>query len=302
MHHVGGKLSTLRINELRKKLHERGLDIDGFINFAMHSDIVDGLVEAALVIKVRMRGKESSPYSQPFIAVKPLRSAMLKLFLDEESADVVFQFDGGGCQIINTQKCAPTSQVNFHAHRFILKQCASNLSDLCGSEPGLISVPITNMKPEAFRLMFYYIYGGELTEDDFKASSKEIIKVANKFGVVNLKLEVEVCFVKYTEIRSEIVLELMLYADSVDCERLKEAVSAFIVKNTRLIIDNVTLKEAPVEFLVKILVAMSRHHSDLGGKFSMLQINELRKKLHHEIGLNINGSGETLLVRLQEGV
>ncbi|KAL7523239.1 hypothetical protein ACHAWF_000435, partial [Thalassiosira exigua] len=97
----------------------------------MHSDIVGGLVEGALILDVRMRGKGSSPYSQPFIRENPLRTAMLKLFLDEESADVVFHVDGGGQQILNTRKRTPTSQVNCHAHRFILKQCAPGLAELC---------------------------------------------------------------------------------------------------------------------------------------------------------------------------
>ncbi|KAL7555076.1 hypothetical protein ACHAWF_018877 [Thalassiosira exigua] len=58
---------------------------------------------------------------------------MLKLFGDEESADVVFevsQDDSSAGE--NTRKRGRTSHVKLYAHKFILKHCASNIYALCG--------------------------------------------------------------------------------------------------------------------------------------------------------------------------
>ncbi|KAL7523406.1 hypothetical protein ACHAXR_000161, partial [Thalassiosira sp. AJA248-18] len=68
----------------------------GHPNFAKRSDIVSNLVAGALIIEVRMRRTDSSPLvTAPFVAENPFWSMMLKMFTDEESADVVFKvYDG----------------------------------------------------------------------------------------------------------------------------------------------------------------------------------------------------------------
>ena len=65
------------------------------------------------------------PAQQVFVPKNPFSTNMLKLFMDEESADVVFQV--GGRQGMAANKRAKTSPTNFHAHRLILQQCAPQL-------------------------------------------------------------------------------------------------------------------------------------------------------------------------------
>ncbi|KAL7524079.1 hypothetical protein ACHAXR_000424, partial [Thalassiosira sp. AJA248-18] len=156
-------------------------------NFAKRPDIVSALVAGALVVEVQMKRAGSNlPNPVPFIAENPFCNMMLKVFMDDESADVVLEVRDGDEQ----------AHVQFHAHRVILKQCAPVLAELCGS--GGASVSITDVKPEIFRHMLCYVYGGKVQEEDLKSHAKEIIEAANRFGVVNLKLEAEASYVKST--------------------------------------------------------------------------------------------------------
>ncbi|KAL7526511.1 hypothetical protein ACHAXR_001524, partial [Thalassiosira sp. AJA248-18] len=167
-------------------------------NFAKRSVIMSSLVAGILVIEVRMRRTDSTPPATvPFIAGNPLCDMILKMFMDEESADIVFEVIDGNEQVRNTRKRTSTSIVKFHAHRLILKQCAPMLAELlCGSEVTSASIP--DVKPEIFRQVLYYVYGGKVAEEDLMTNVKAIIEAANRFGVVNLKLEAEASYVKST--------------------------------------------------------------------------------------------------------
>jgi hypothetical protein len=57
-------------------------------------------------------------------------------------------------------------------------------------------VQITDEKSEIFRLMLNYIYGGKLAEVELEANAKDVIDIAGKYGVINLKLEAETCYVR----------------------------------------------------------------------------------------------------------
>ncbi|KAL7528007.1 hypothetical protein ACHAWF_003639 [Thalassiosira exigua] len=167
---------------------------------------------------------------------------MVKLFRNVESADVVFESDAKGQQAHGTQKC--TRQ--FHAHRLILKQCAPDLDALCGSSDGMVSVPIADVKPDIVRHMMYYVYGGKVSNDDLKSQAKEIIDATDKYGVVGLKLEAELWYVKSTQISLDNVIKLLQYADSKNCALLKESAVDFISENRVEVLEKVSsLKDVP---------------------------------------------------------
>mmetsp|Transcript_40759 Transcript_40759/g.85622 ORF Transcript_40759/g.85622 Transcript_40759/m.85622 type:complete len:116 (-) Transcript_40759:228-575(-) len=101
----------------------------------------------------------------------------------------------------------------------------------CDSGKGLTAVPISGVKPEIFRHVLYYAYGGKVQGGDLEYHAKEIIEASNKFGVVNLKLEAEACFVESTAISIDNMKDLLLYSDAMNCAHMKEAVMDFIVEN-----------------------------------------------------------------------
>ncbi|KAL7523526.1 hypothetical protein ACHAWF_000553, partial [Thalassiosira exigua] len=171
----------------------------GVLDFGKRSVIEGALINGSLLIEVRMRRTDSIPVDLPITSEATFCRTMLKLFGNEESADVVFEVEDAGQQGGNKRKRTSTSQTKFHAHRFILKQCAPDLDALCGSADGTVSVPIADVKPDIFRHMLYYVYGGRVANDDLKLHAKELIDAADKYGVVNLKLEAEAWYVKTTE-------------------------------------------------------------------------------------------------------
>ena len=57
---------------------------------------------------------------------------------------------------------------------------------------------ITGVSPDVFRLLLFYMYGGKLSDNDMKSHPKELVDAANRFGVVNLKLETEAYIVGAT--------------------------------------------------------------------------------------------------------
>ena len=192
----------------------------GIKNFGRRSELLDALIEGALVVEVRMRMKAIEVRKQ-FIPDNPINKNILSKFNKQQSADVVFEVDDS---IVNEQggdgssrKRAKTT-TTFYAHRVILEDAASTLTEMCkpsaGGGDSTTSVTITDVEPEIFKHMLYYMYGGKLTGEELEVNAEEIINACDKYGVVSLKLEAEASFVKSTTITVENMMDNLLYADS----------------------------------------------------------------------------------------
>jgi hypothetical protein len=152
------------------------------------------------------------------------------------------------------------------------------------------------------------MYGGKLSEDDMKSHAKEIIDAADKYGVVNLKLEAEASFVVGTTFTIENVMELLLYAESKNCALLKEASMDYIVENKAEVITMLSFADmVPGTLMRDLLVATGRGERNVAGsdgdiddqsRFNSMRISELRKRAH-EKGLNFDGSREMLIAALE---
>ena len=128
-----------------------------------------------------------------------------------------------------SRKRSRASTCTFYAHRFILQQGSSMLSEMGKSNT---TVSITDVSPEIFRHLLYYVYGGKVSEEDLKSNTREIIDAADKYGIVNLKLEAEALLVTSTTITIENMLDLLLYSSSKNCALLQEAVLDFALENS----------------------------------------------------------------------
>ena len=72
----------------------------------------------------------------------------------------------------------------------------------------MTSIIINGIKPDVFRHLLYYLYGGKISEEEFNVHSKDLINAADKkYGVTNLKLEAEVWYVKNTDISIDNVID-----------------------------------------------------------------------------------------------
>mmetsp|Transcript_27022 Transcript_27022/g.42407 ORF Transcript_27022/g.42407 Transcript_27022/m.42407 type:complete len:421 (+) Transcript_27022:83-1345(+) len=248
-----------------------------------------------------------------FVPKNPLAKTMLKLFMDEESSDVIFEISNE-VKNVKKRKRGKTSSVQFHAHRFILEHTSSELAALCESSPeGGLNAPIliNDIKTEVFRGILYYIYGGDVMEQFFIANGKDLIDAADKYGVVNLKLEAEAWYCHTTKITTENVIDNLLYADSKNLALLKEAVMDYIVKNKKKVMKRVSFKDVPGDIYKDLLAAVSRVLDDSDeddsddednkekDDYASMGIGALRQKLDQR-GIDIDGSRDTLMAALKK--
>jgi len=165
---------------------------------------------------------------------------ILRMFLDENSSDVKFIVSGDLNDDDETEEAPP--QI-FHSHRFILEECAPSLADLCESDENCDGshaiVPIDDMNPEVFHRLLYHVYGGKIT--DWTGCAKDMVEVAEKYNLPQLKLEAEDAYTQNAVITMDNLLYHILYADTRNCASLKDAVIDFIVDNEEEVSDKISV-------------------------------------------------------------
>ena len=223
------------------------------------------------------------------IPENPLTKIILNMFNNEEMSDIMFEIG---------------NNTTFHAHRFILQECAPQLvpCDEKGDEE-VTTIPITDVKPEIFQHLLYYMYGGKVADEHMKAYAKDIIDAADRYGVVNLKLEAEAYFVESTIITFDNMMDHLHFAASKNCALLQEAVLDFVVENSGEVLDKVSLGDVPGSAVSDLLAATSRkiEGGEEGDNLNIMRVSELRQKLH-EKGLDIDGSRKAMIANLKEAL
>ena len=251
-----------------------GIAIENFASFYMEKEFkdewrhgVNNLIErekalsslqhGALVVEVRMKPSE---HISPFIPVNPFAcKAIQDMYMDKESADVVFEVGKQHATTRANTKKLNAESTEFYAHRLVLTKAAPQLAELCLMSTESIIIP--NVLPCIFKDMLSYIYGHpiQMLEND-PTRLKNIIEVADIYGVTNLKLETEISYVSLIQKSFDVqnIMEHLLYADAMDLAYLKEAVMDFIVGNKVEIMKNKVLANAPRDVANEVLVAVAR--------------------------------------------
>ncbi|KAL7527553.1 hypothetical protein ACHAWF_002225 [Thalassiosira exigua] len=233
---------------------------------------------------------------KPFVAENPLPQLVLGQFMDEEYSDLTIE--------VTSELSGKGTPITFYAHRFILRQCASALGDLCKDGEDSAPVRISDVEPEIFRHVLYYAYGGKVDDDELKENAKDIIDAADKYGVVGLKLEAEASYVSTMSITIYNLMDNLLYADAKNCALLKETVMDFLVKNRKEAWDKLSFVNVPGSLMKDLLAAF-----DIGGSkentgvdasdFTSMRVCTLRKTLHQK-GLPIDDSREAMIALLRD--
>ena len=259
-------------------------------------------------VEIRMKLAEtdtSSSAVSPFIPTNPSACKVIQnLFMDKESADIVFEVLGLTGKK-SSRKIAKTAPVSFPAHRCIVENCSSILADLCESVVDQTRpIQITDVSPSIFHRLLFYIYGGTVSTGYLKKNAKVIIDASDRYSVPYLKLEAEACLVETTVFSEENVLDLLLYAESKNCALLKEVAMDFIVENRVDILKQGSFKDAPGSMISDVLAAVARRYNvglvkDSEGDYSTLRISDLRQRAHKK-GLDVDGSREMLIAALEE--
>ena len=184
----------------------------------------------------------------------------------------------------------------------ILSLNAPSLAKMC--KPGdEAAVPINGVEPEVFKTMLYFCYGGKISEEELAADAKAIIEAADRFGVVNLKLQAEAVLAEQTEITVENLLDNLLYANSKNLALFQEKIIYFVAENGGKIVGNVSFDDVPSNLISDILTAFARGKKTTNGasgdNLKFMRVGELRKRLHDK-GLCIDGSREAMIALLKE--
>jgi len=267
--------------------------------------VLDYLTKGSLMCEVRMIPVESSPWV--YVPINPSACETIQhLFMDEKSADVVFEVEDDDDDDDDDDHSPPTK---FYAHSLILKNASSLLAELCKPEDDKspLVIRISDVSPDAFKYVLHYIYGYDSSDFDpcnwdGTDISRHVIDAANKYGLTNLKLKAEACFVSSTHFDFDNFMELLHFANSKNCYLLQEAVMDFIVKNKIEILENKMLAGAPDSITYDILSAVARREIESAAgasenSLSVLRISELRRRAHAR-GLDVDGSREMLISAL----
>ncbi len=288
---------------LREPDHFHGMSGIGWPKFIKRSDILDeskNILNSDGTLTVVVSMKEEP--SDVFVPENPFQKIVLKdMFLDEDTADVCFEVCSA--EVKGEQKRAKASDL-FPAHSQILKKCApmlANLFDFEDSDGNLNTATITDIEPNIFRHLLFYVYGGSVPEDDLKSHAKDIINAADKYSIINLKLEAEAAYVKSTDITMDNVMDNLLYADAKNCALLKEAVMNFLADNS-VAAEKISFKDVPGHLIKDLLVAFNRkgkskkdaNRATTADELTSLSVSALRRKLA-EKGLDIDGSREAMI-------
>ncbi len=271
----------------------------GYKRFVLRETALTYLANGALVIEVRMKPFHDA---NPFVPENPSKHLTIKdFFMDEKSADVVFEI-GGYEQVTRRAKRRRTPSTKMYAHSLILRKAAPQLAELCksGESPALIEIQDTSI--DAFRDMLLYIYGCNIPNFGNDAlRTKEIIEVADKYGVITLKLEAEAIYVSSLTLTLENVMEYFMFAEAKNCAYLKEKVLDFIVDNKAEIMKQKILSSAiggPSSSDILAAVAMSETKHKDGNNLRAKSISELRRKAYTK-GIDVDGSREALISALE---
>ena len=168
------KSNIVSITSTHTKLFEPGgvfgKDID-FSQQDMDEDEESNEDEGRVhIIEVRMK---NAKYPAPFFPENPSAcSTMRELFMDDESANVVFDIKG---EEQKSKKSSPKirktepSPTRFYAHRHILKVAAPQLEELSRSSSDTSSpiFEIPDISPEIFDGLLKCIYGHETFDDEY---------------------------------------------------------------------------------------------------------------------------------------
>ena len=283
-----------------------GTQTRGYPNFCERSEILDlsqNILDDNGTLAIVFSMKEDPSTLKPFIPKNPCQNMLQKKFLDEETSDICFEVSSSKMKGDRSKRSK--SSVKFHAHILILQMCAPMLAALFAPEKDGESTiaSITDVNPSIFRHLLCYVYGGSVPEYVLKQHAKEIIDTADKYSIVNLKLEAEAAYVESTDIMMENAIDNLLYADAKNCALLKEAVLDFLAENSVEAAQNISFSDVPTHVINDLLVAFGRRDKSDGSgndedKYSTMRVSELRRMLD-EKGLDVDGPREAMIEALK---
>ena len=285
----------------RQEFSAKGRGFPDFISRSVILDESQNILDdnGTLTIVVHM---EEVP-TTVFVPKNPLVKMMQEKFNDEATADICFEVSAVGEKDDDDGNKRVKTTTSFYAHRFIIETCAPMLAATCESNNsgGFVTATVNDIKPEIFEHLLSYVYGKTIPENELKAHAKEIIDAADKYSIINLKLEAEGAYVQSIKITFDNAMDNLLYADSQNCALLKEAVVNFLADNHREAVAHINFTDFPGHVVKDLFIAFSRNSksdgtetNDKDDELATLCVSALRRKLD-KMGKEVDGSREAMI-------
>ena len=279
-------------------------------NFMLRCSVLDPsrnfLVNGDLTVEIDLRVMLDKPPT--WTPKNTVCSDMLKLLdtADADNSDILFEI----LKTVGGSKDGEERNLHsFYAHRNILSVRCPTLASLAEDCPDGSPIPITEADPDIFRMLLRFVYAGEVPDQiDLAEKSKNIIRVADRFGCTGLKLVAEAQLAS-DGITTVNAAELILFADGTNCAMLKEAAMDYFVKNAQAVMASKgfeQVKESPAVMAELMAVGFggSKKRSapadanDDDRDYKRMRVATLRQKLD-EKSLDVDGSKEMLVSRLE---
>lgn len=306
----------------------------GWPNFIMRSRILDRSSQllnydsfgGTLTVLVKVQLFEDRRI-ESFVPKNNMNLKLLSLLDDANKSDDFADLSSETANVADVTFLVDGESI--HAHSLILKMSAPSLAYMCDDADPDTPIPILGVRRHIFWRVLRYAYGDDMPDEIWTAKSPEnsslvrkknewssllalsptleLLDAANRFGVVGLKLLAESKVVQ-SEISIETASDLILYADAKDCALLKEKVMDFFVAHAEVIRATPSFQkiEESAHVMVELMDALlskrmlrsfALGENDL--EYASMGVNLLRSKLE-ERGLDVDGSRETLIKRLEE--
>jgi hypothetical protein len=269
----------------------------GYSNFLLRSDVLDlsngFLVDGNLIIEVDIQVYRDESSLLIFRPKTTLPLDMIK-FLESanQSGEVKLQ----------------VGPEEFSALRGILEARAPELAALAKDYPSDTLIHIQGIKPSTFRSFLRFVYADVVpNSEDFQKEARELLDVADRFGCKGLKLLAEAELVE-SGITVDTAADMLILADAKNCAMLKEAAIAFYASKPTEVMSSsgwAKLRESAdlLTELLEVLASNKKSSAPANVDESVckrMRVSTLRTKLE-ERGLDVDGSREMLIRRLEEG-
>jgi hypothetical protein len=258
-------------------------------HFIKRSDILDeshNILDSDGTLTIIVSMKEEKP-ATAFIPANPFNC----MRLNDDTADVCFEISSStGVNDHGRRRKKAKKSTPFHAHSCILKTYAPMLAELVQNEGDVAN--ITDVDPKVFRLLLGYVYGESVNWEENKSLAKDVIEAADKYEILNLKIEAEVAYVESTTITVDNAIDNLLYADSKKCALIEEAVFDFIAQNGEEVKGKLSVDDIPGDLAKDILASL------LGTKKKAMRVSEMRRKLYDK-GLPVDGTRKMMIEALK---
>jgi len=239
-----------------------------------NNKVLGGPDNSSLQVDLIIQPKQEIKYN---FSSSSLVSNMLKLFDDVKMIDIAFRF--------------PSKYI--FAHTFVLQVMAPDLFGTLGNpvkEDEMKVIPMEDDNPDVFYHVVRYLYGGGLPRTEFILEhGMSLIDMANKFGITDLKLEIEAMLVSSQVINLSNVIEYFSFSDAKDCALLHEyAISMLMARK-----DDVFNRDFDDICTPKLVRQIMLAKHDSGDSVAVLRDTLLKRNLC------IDGSKRTLISRLE---